>query len=314
MPDDERVAVSVLNNRTTQGRAEQNSAPFLESGQHAQARDSGKRFLGFRSRSSGQCCRTRTRTVCHVLDGAAATVLDGMLPGRTCHSGTAGAVFWRARGAAAPLLEVLGQPKHGEVWVVNAWGVAMGFFHSVLLHLSVSQTRRCTTSPPIVLVPIGEASHKYAERWAFGAEGDTIREPPMQDGKQSRQCRMTVTVGEKGWWTRRRGGGVVSCLRLEVSPQQIVVQLRCRCPPRRLSGSRRARAHGPRLRDCPVGPNVAIGRGESKAGGRHTVHRTLGGFVDRLDGRLGTHRDPRFAARVVARKQGTGLWQAGLLP
>lgn len=75
MPDDERVAVSVLNNRTTQGRAEQNSAPFLESGQHAQARDSGKSFLGFRSRSSGQCCRTRTRTVCHVLDGAAATVL-----------------------------------------------------------------------------------------------------------------------------------------------------------------------------------------------------------------------------------------------
>lgn len=280
MPDDERVAVSVLNNRTTQGRAEQNSAPFLESGQHAPARDSGKSFLGFRSRSSGQCCRTRTRTVCHVLDGAAATVLDGMLPGRTCHSGTAGAVFWRARGAAAPLLEVLGQPKHGEVWVVNAWGVAMGFFHSVLLHLSVSQTRRCTTSPPIVLVPIGEASHKYAERWAFGAEGDTIREPPMQDGKQSRQCRMTVTVGEKGWWTRRRGGGVVPCLRLEVSPQQIVVQLRCRCPPRRLSGSRRARAHGPRLQKPRLSRRAQRRHWQGREQGRRAAHSpsNVGGF------------------------------------
>lgn len=62
----------------------------------------------------------------------------------------------------------------------------MGFFHSVLVHLSVSQTRCCPTSPPILVVPISEASQKSAGRWAFGAEGETIREPLMQDGKQSR--------------------------------------------------------------------------------------------------------------------------------
>lgn len=236
---------------------------------------------------------------------------------------------WNAAWQNVPFEPSFGQPEVGQrssgassgsSRATQTWrslgceclGGCHGLFHSVLLHLSVSQARCCTTSPPIVLVPIGEASHKYAERWAFGAEGETIREPLMQDGKQSRQCRTTVTVGEKGWWTRRRGGGVVHVFDWKSAHSR--------------SSSRGAGAprggflvhaglehtvQDSRSRDCPVGPNIAIGRGEQ---GQAAQSIERWGFVDRPDGRLGTHRDPRFAARVVARKQGTGLWQAGLLP
>lgn len=282
MPDDERVAASVLNNRTTQGRAEQNSAPFWSLVSTHRRGIRAKAFLvsWFQVAFKWAMLQDQDQDGLPRVGRRGSNGSGWNAAWQDVPFGHRRSRFWRARGAAAPLLEVLGQPKHGEVWVVNAWGVAMGFFHSVLLHLSVSQTRRRTTSPPIVLVPIGEASHKYAERWVFGAEGDTIREPPMQDGKQSRQCRMTVTVGEKGWWTRRRGGGVVPCLRLEVSPQQIVVQLRCRCPPRRLSGSRRARAHGPRLQKPRLSRRAQRRHWQGREQGRRAAHSpsSVGGF------------------------------------
>lgn len=64
-------------------------------------------------------------------------------------------------------------------------------------------------------------------------------------------------VDTASWWRR--------CLRLEVSPQQIAVQLRGAGAPRGgflVPAGLEHTVQDSRSRDCPVGPNVAIGRGE----------------------------------------------------
>lgn len=58
------------------------------------------------------------------------------------------------------------------------------------------------------------------------------------------------------------------------------------------------RSKTPEAAIVPSGPTSPLA-GESEAG-RHSPSNV-------------EHRAPRFAARVVPRKQGTGLWQAGLL-